>query len=69
LKIRNEIAVEIFGGDSEDDKIGINADFGSGFALLGGRLWQRLHSGGWSFLRRRLLGYREGEESSPHRGK
>jgi len=44
LKIRNEIAVEIFGRGSEHNEIGINADFGSGFALLGGGLWLRLDS-------------------------
>ena len=38
MKIRNEIAVAIFGSDREDDEIGIDADLGSGFALLGGGL-------------------------------
>src|SRR6266550_74979 len=38
MKIRNEIAVTIFGSHREDDEIGIDTDLGSGFALLGGGL-------------------------------
>lgn len=38
MKIRNEVAEAIFDSDREDDEVGIDADFGSGFALLSGRL-------------------------------
>ncbi len=54
----------IFGGDGENDEIGIDADFGSSFALLGGGLWQRLRSGWWNFLWRRLLSLNESRASS-----
>jgi len=39
LKIGDKIAPAVFGSDREDNEIGIDADFGPRFALLGGGVW------------------------------